>query len=62
MATNGTFGINFPFRDSTKGYYMDMTESPESEIRADFIHLLLTRKGYKVFSSRFWNKIIPIHL
>ena len=57
MATNGTFGINFPFRDSRKGYYMEMTESPEEEIRADFIHLLLTRKGTRYFLPDFGTRL-----
>ena len=57
MATNGTFGINFPFRDSAKGYYMEMTESPEEEIRADFIHLLLTRKGTRYFLPDFGTRL-----
>ena len=57
MATNGTFGINFPFRDSTKGYYMEMTESREEEIRADFIHLLLTRKGTRQFLPDFGTRL-----
>ena len=57
MATNGTFGINFPFRDSAKGYYMDMTESPESEVRADFIHLLLPRKGTRYFLPDFGTRL-----
>tara|TARA_R110002020_G_scaffold249529_4_gene463461 strand:- start:2862 stop:3320 length:459 start_codon:yes stop_codon:yes gene_type:complete len=57
MATNGTFGINFPFRDSTKGFYMEMTESPEEEIRADFIHLLLTRKGTRYFLPDFGTRL-----
>ena len=40
-----TYGIDFPFRDSQKGDYLNMTEIPEKEVRANLIHLLLTRKG-----------------
>ena len=47
MAT--TYGIDYPFRDSSKGDYLNMTEIPEKEIRANLIHLILTRRGSRYY-------------
>ncbi len=52
-----TYGIDFPFRDSIKGDYLKMTETPEKEIRADLIHLLLTRKGSRYFLPDFGTRL-----
>jgi phage baseplate assembly protein W len=55
MAT--TYGIDFPFRDSLKGDYLKMTESPEREVRANLIHLLLTRKGSRYYLPDFGTRL-----
>jgi phage baseplate assembly protein W len=52
-----TYGIDFPFRDSLVGDYVRMTETPEQEIRADLIHLLLTRKGSRYFLPDFGTRL-----
>ena len=45
MADGTTYGLNFPFRDSERGDYLELTQFQQQEIKADLIHLLLTRKG-----------------
>jgi phage baseplate assembly protein W len=52
-----TYGIDFPFRDSNKGDYVKLTETPEREIRANLIHLLLTRKGSRYYLPDFGTRI-----
>ena len=52
-----TYGVDFPFRDSLVGDYVRMTETPEQEIRADLIHLLLTRKGSRYFLPDFGTRL-----
>jgi phage baseplate assembly protein W len=52
-----TYGIDFPFRDSVKGDYLSLTETPEREIRANLIHLLLTKKGSRYFLPDFGTRI-----
>jgi phage baseplate assembly protein W len=54
---NVTYGIDFPFRDSPKGAYLKMTETPEREVRANLIHLLLTRKGSRYFLPDFGTRL-----
>jgi phage baseplate assembly protein W len=57
MADGITYGINFPFRDSRKGYYLDLTETENSEIKADLLHLLLTRKGTRYYLPDFGTRL-----
>lgn len=52
-----TYGIDFPFRDSELGNYVRMTNTPEREVRADLIHLLLTRKGSRYFLPDFGTRL-----
>ena len=52
-----TYGVDFPFRDSLVGDYVRMTETPEQEVRADLIHLLLTRKGSRYFLPDFGTRL-----
>jgi phage baseplate assembly protein W len=47
------YGIDFPFRDSQIGDFVKMTETPEREVRANLIHLLLTKKGSRYFLPDF---------
>jgi len=53
----GTYGIDFPFRQSLKGDFLIMTETPEREIRANLIHLLLTRKGSRYYLPDFGTRL-----
>lgn len=55
MATK--YGLDFPFRESQKGDYVKMTETPEREIRANLIHLLLTRKGSRYYLPDFGTRL-----
>lgn len=52
-----TYGIDYPFRDSLKGDYLNMTEVPEKEIRANLIHLILTRKGSRYYLPDFGTRM-----
>ena len=55
MAT--TYGIDFPFRDSLKGDYVKLTTTPDREVRANLIHLLLTRRGSRYFLPDFGSRL-----
>jgi phage baseplate assembly protein W len=52
-----TYGIDYPFRDSNKGDFLKMTETPEREVRANLIHLLLTKKGTRYYLPDFGTRI-----
>jgi phage baseplate assembly protein W len=57
MADGTTYGINFPFRDSLRGDYLQLTELESQEIKADLIHLLLTRKGSRYYLPNFGTRL-----
>ena len=57
MADGITYGINFPFRDSYDGKYLDLSGLNEEEIRTDLVHLLLTRKGTRYFLPNFGTRL-----
>ncbi len=57
MADGTTYGINFPFRDSRRGDYLALTEFQSQEIKADLIHLILTRKGSRYYLPDFGTRI-----
>lgn len=52
-----TYGIDFPFRDSAIGNYLRMTSTPEKEVRADLLHLILTKKGSRFLMPDFGTRI-----
>jgi phage baseplate assembly protein W len=52
-----TYGIDFPLRDSAIGNYVRLTATPEKEVRANLIHLLLTRKGSRFLLPDFGTRL-----
>jgi phage baseplate assembly protein W len=52
-----TYGIDYPFKDSEIGNYLRMTPSPEKEVRANLVHLLLTRKGSRYYLPDFGTRL-----
>lgn len=52
-----TYGLDYPFRDSELGNYVRMTSTPDREVRANLIHLLLTRKGSRYFLPDFGTRL-----
>jgi len=57
MANGTTYGINFPFRDSFTGNFLDLSDTKDEEIRSNLIHLLLTRKGTRYFLPDFGTRL-----
>ena len=55
MADGRTYGVSFPFRDSPKSYYFDLTENAGDEIRTNLLHLI-SFKPYLVKNIRFATK------
>ena len=57
MADGITYGVIFPFRESTKGTYFRLSEKPADEIRANLLHLILTRRGSRYYLPDFGTRI-----
>ena len=57
MANGVTYGINFPFRESFVGKYLDISDATEEEIRSNLVHLVLSRKGSRYFLPNFGTRL-----
>ena len=57
MSNGITYGITFPFRDSFNGRYLDLSDTPDQEIRNSLANLLLTRKGTRYFLPDFGTRL-----
>jgi phage baseplate assembly protein W len=57
MANGITYGVNFPFRESYVGKYLDVSDTTEEEVRSNLIHLLLTKKGYRYYLPDFGTRL-----
>lgn len=52
-----SYGIKFPFINSTSGDFFEKTISSDEELRSNLIHLLLTRKGSRYFLPSFGTRL-----
>jgi len=50
--------INYPFKSSQQGYYLDMNETNSAAIKSDLMHLLLTRKGERLYMPEFGTDLL----
>jgi phage baseplate assembly protein W len=58
MANGKFININYPFKDSLKGFFLDLTETDAKAIKADLLHLLLTRKGQRLYNPEFGTRLL----
>lgn len=58
MADGKYININFPFQDSSKGFFLDLNDSDSAAIKADLMHLILTRKGERLYLPDFGTNLL----
>ena len=58
MARGKHININFPFKDSGEGFYLDLTKVDSDAIKADLMHLILTQKGQRFYLPEFGTNLI----
>lgn len=58
MPNKKQININFPFKNSTDGFYLDMNSSDAAAIKADLLHLILTRKGQRLYNPDFGTDLL----
>jgi len=58
MADGKYININFPFQDSGKGFFLDLNNSDSAAIKADLMHLILTRKGERLYLPDFGTNLL----
>ena len=57
MAKTRYINIDFPFKDSSKGFYLNLNQTDRDAIRADLLHLLLTNKGERLYLPDFGSDL-----
>ena len=58
MADGKYININFPFQDSAKGFFLDLNNSDSAAIKSDLMHLILTRKGERLYLPDFGTNLL----
>ena len=58
MANGKYININYPFKDSKKGFFLDLTEQDSQAIKADLLHLILTRRGQRLYNPDFGTDLM----
>jgi len=58
MANGRFININYPFKDSKKGFFLDLTEQDNQAIKADLLHLILTRRGQRLYNPDFGTDLL----
>lgn len=49
--------INYPFKNSPEGFFLDMTSTTVDAVKADLQHLLLTEKGERFYNPDFGTNL-----
>jgi phage baseplate assembly protein W len=58
MANGKYINIHYPFRNSSKGFFVDLNEDDDSAVKSDLIHLILTQKGERYFKPKFGTNLL----
>lgn len=58
MANGKFININYPFKDSHKGFFLDLNSDDSAAIKADLMHLILTRKGQRLYNPEFGTDLL----
>lgn len=54
---NKSININYPFKDSPKGFFLDLNITDTKAIKADLMHLILTNKGERLYLPDFGTNL-----
>lgn len=58
MANGKYININYPFKNSPKGFFLDLNSDDQRAIKADLMHLILTRKGQRLYLPDFGTDLL----
>lgn len=58
MAAGKYININYPFKNSAKGFFLDLNSNDNNAIKADLLHLILTRKGQRLYLPDFGTNLL----
>lgn len=49
--------IQFPFKDSVRGFFLSLTKTDSEAIKSDLMHLILTNKGERLYLPDFGTNL-----
>jgi len=58
VAQGKYININYPFKDSDKGFLLDLNDTDSGAIKADLMHLILTQKGQRLYMPDFGTDLL----
>lgn len=58
MANGKFINIDYPFKNSTNGFFIKLNSDEQRAIKADLMHLLLTRRGQRLYNPDFGTNIL----
>lgn len=59
MAQNAKYiNIDFPFQESAEGFFLNLNNVDSKAVRADLMHLILTRKGERLYNPEFGTDLM----
>jgi hypothetical protein len=50
--------IDFPFKNSPKGFFLNLNSDDQRAIKADLMHLLLSKKGQRLYNPDFGTNLL----
>jgi hypothetical protein len=62
MAVKKYINIDYPFKNSPQGFFLNLNSDEQRAIKADLMHLLLTRKGQRLYNPDFGTDLLKIIL
>lgn len=58
MANGKYININYPFKNSDKGFFLDLNDEDSQAVKADLLHIILTRKGQRLYKPDFGTDLL----
>lgn len=58
MASTRYINIDYPFKDSPDGFFLNLNSNDQRAIKADLLHLLLTMKGQRLYNPDFGTDLL----
>ena len=58
MANGKYININYTFKNSRDGFFLDLNDGDNQAIKADLLHLILTRRGQRLYNPEFGTNLL----
>lgn len=58
MANGKYINIDYPFKNSPKGFFLNLNSDDRAAIKADLMHLILTRRGQRLYNPDFGTDLL----